>query len=133
MSRVFSVPTVLRMLPHDLLRAFLARLGHPDLPVPWDDLHARDPGPVVRALAALPAAAFDAVEAALHAVHDLACESGMAAIREAADPGDGGPPGPAAADMPDAGLYPRAVWAWLNHPDVVARAVLLHHVDHLTW
>src|SRR5215218_9915976 len=131
MSRVFSAALVLRQTSHALTRQVLARLGHLDLPVPWDDLPERDVDPILGAVRTLPRAAQDEVEGALRTVFDLACGSGVAAIREAAASlGEDALP----ADAPDdGGVYDLAAWAWVNHPRVVEVAGLFHQVDHLSW
>ncbi|MBN9523666.1 hypothetical protein J0H58_35005, partial [bacterium] len=72
MSRVFSAALVLRQTSHALTRHLLARLGHPDLPVPWDGLPERDVDPILAAVRTLPRPAQDDVEGALRTVFDLA-------------------------------------------------------------
>lgn len=130
MSRVFSVPTVLRMTANSLLRQFFDRIGHGHLDVPWDELRERDIQPVLDSLARLPRALFDRVEADLHSVFDLACESGINAILEAGAAGGDD----LAALMPrDGGAYGQAMWVWLHRRDVFDRASLFHQVDELSW
>lgn len=129
MSRVFSVPTVLRMTANSLLQQFFDRIGHAKLNVPWDKLRERDIQPVLDSLAAVPRTTFDRVEADLHSVFDLACESGINAILEAgASGGDD-----MAALMPGGGAYSQAMWVWLHRRDVFDRASLFHQVDDLSW
>ncbi len=131
MSRVFSIPTVLRMVPKRLVRQFLDHLGHAALDIPWDGLRERDINPIVEALEGLNATQFDAVESALRAVHGLSCDTGIAAILEAAEMSDDVAVG---ADMPaEGGLYERAMWAWLRSQEVVTRAALIHEVETLPW
>ena len=130
MSRVFSIRTVLRQTPNRLVRQLLERLGHTDLEVPWDELGERDVEPVVEQLNTLTVPEFDAVEGALHAVFDLACHTGVGAIREMRACETAGEPG---GELPDAGLYEQAVWAWLHWPTAVEQALVVHHVDHLSW
>jgi hypothetical protein len=122
MSRAFSIPTVLRMVPNCLLKEFFQRLGHGDLGVAWERLGEREIEPIVQALNALAPAQFDNVEAALHNVFDLACETGIAAIIEAGVLA-GDPDLPAAMPQ-EGGPYHKAMWAWLNRAEVVNRAVL---------
>jgi len=131
MSRAFSIPTVLRMVPNHLLKEFFARLGHGEVGVDWDELGEREVDPIIRAVNDLPAGAFDTVEASLHNVFDLACETGISAILEAGVlAGDDDLP----AVLPqDAGPYHKAMWAWLNRTEVVGRALLIHQVEHLAW
>jgi hypothetical protein len=131
MSRVFSAALVLRQTSHVLTRQLLARLGHPDLPVPWDGLPERDVDPVLAAVRALPRPAQDEVEGALRTVFDLACGTGVAAIREAAASlGEDALPPDAPAD---GGVYDLAAWAWIHRPRAVEVAGLFHQVDHLSW
>lgn len=130
MARVFSIATVVRRLPVPLLREFLTGLGHPDLTVDWGAFTSARPDPVVDALNALPDAAFDAVETAFHAAHDLACEAGAAALAEAAgvhldhDFADRVPA--------DSGLTERAVWALTHAPAVAELAGMIHYVEAVT-
>ncbi|MCL6503249.1 MAG: hypothetical protein K6T86_11225, partial [Pirellulales bacterium] len=42
MSRAFSIPTVLRMVPNCLLKEFFQRLGHGDLGIAWEGLGERE-------------------------------------------------------------------------------------------
>ncbi|HYH63971.1 MAG TPA: hypothetical protein VD866_04665 [Urbifossiella sp.] len=130
MSRVFSAALVLRQTSHAVTRQLLARLGHPDLPVPWDGLHERDVDPVLDAVRALPRAAQDDFEGALRTVFDLASAAGVAAIREAAGLGEDALP----PDAPhDGSVYDLAAWAWVHLPRAVEVATLFHQVDHLAW
>lgn len=131
MSRAFSIPTVLRMVPNTLLRAFFDRQGHGDLGVAWGNLTERETEPILEALDRLKRSDFDRIEAALRNVYELACESGINAIFEAATQcGDDD----LANEMPqDVGAYHQAMWAWLNRPDIVERALLVHQVDNLSW
>lgn len=129
MSRVFTLRTVLRQVPNRLLREVLARLGVPAHALAWDDLRERDVEPVVDALSTLPPGPYDAVEGTLHLIYDLACATGIAAVRETREAlgGDAG-------DLPDeASVYEQAAWAWLHWPEVAEQALLLHQVDRLSW
>jgi hypothetical protein len=131
MSRVFSIPTVLRMVPNHLLRQFFEQLGHAGLDIPWDDLGERDIAPIVSALSTLTSTQFDTVEGALRTIYDLACDTGIAAIFEAGELA--GDPDLRAAMPEEAGLYERAMWAWLNRGEIVDRAALIHRVENMTW
>jgi hypothetical protein len=130
MSRVFSIRIVLRQTPNRLTRQFLARLGHLDLEIPWDELGERDIEPIVDALNTLTGPEFDAVEGVLHAVFDLACATGVAAVREMRACLNDGELG----ELPqDAGLYEQVMWAWIHWPDAVEQALLIHQIDRLNW
>lgn len=131
MSRQFSIPTVLRMVPNDQLQEFFQRLGHGDLDIPWQEMGEREVGPMIKAIGGLTPHDQDKVEAELRSVFDLACESGTGAIFEAAiNCGDLSMP----ASMPhDTGPYAKAMWAWLNRPEAFSKATLIHQVEHLSW
>ena len=130
MTRYFSLPTVLRMTPKNLVRLFFDRLGHPLGDVPWDRLSPRQIQPILEAFQQLPATEQNAAEAALHNVFDLACENGLRAIHEAAEGVMGN-----AKDLAvpsDGGIYSTSIWTWIHYPDVFDRAMLLFEVDQLT-
>lgn len=131
MARTFSLATVIRGVDPPLLRRFVAHLGHEDLGIDWPAVRKRSPEPVLRALAKLGRKKLDAVEAAFHDVFDLGCETGVAAIYEAAGPLgiEPFPPDPAREPTP----YEQAILTAIHAPAVLARALTLHEVDHLTW
>lgn len=131
MSRVFSIPTFLRQTSNHLLRELLARLGHADLSIPWDDLQEKDIDPIHQALKSLTAAHFDDIEGQCRSLFDLACTTGLPAIREAAQAMECET---ILADLPqDAGLYDPVVWAWLHNDELVQLAGLIHRVENLSW
>lgn len=131
MSRQFSIPTVLRMVPNELLAQFFDRLGLGDLDINWAELGEREPEPIVKEISQLSRAQQDAIEGALRSVFDLACESGIDAIFEAAlKSGDWDLP----QSMPkDLGPYAKAMWTWLNRAKAFEKASLIHQVDSLSW
>jgi len=130
-SRQFSIPTVLRMVPNVLLREFFERLGHDQLDIAWAKHRERDIEPIVKTLSDLEREEQDRIEAALRNVFDLACESGINALLEAAVRcGDLSLP----ASLPsDVDAYGKAMWAWLNRPEAFEKALLIHQVQHLSW
>ncbi len=133
MSRVFSLSTVLRQVPHRLIREILTRFDLGVADIPWETLRERDIDPVIAVINTLPAGAFDAVEGALHAIFDLACPSGITAVREARE-AIGWTPREEVEDLPaEAGLYEQAAWAWLHGSAAFEQALLLHQFDRLTW
>lgn len=129
MTRHFSIPTILRMIPNGLLRAVFTRLGHPMHEVPWEKLPQRNIEPILRTLGLLAAAERDSLETVLHDVFDLACEHGSRAIREAVSSIAAEKP----PFLPDVGgPYCLATWTWLHYPVLFDRAMRLHEVDCLS-
>lgn len=125
MSR-FSIPTVLKSVPRDLLADFFETYGHERLvefchsspPVDPDDF-------MVLMECDLNQDQFDALEAGLHEVCDLACESGTNALIEAAfESGHFD----FAAELPDGGWYHKAMWCLINHKSVFIKALLIHEI-----
>jgi hypothetical protein len=84
MSRQFSIPTVLRMVPNVMLKAFFRRLGHDDDEFPWDKLGEREVQPMVKWISLLPRPDQNTIEVSLRQVFDLACHSGVEALFESA-------------------------------------------------
>jgi hypothetical protein len=131
MSRQFSIPTVLRMVPNELLARFFERLGMGTLDVPWEKLGEREINPILHGLSELSRAQQDAVESILRSIFELACETGIDAIFEAAaKSGD--------LDLPqqlpaEAGPYAKSMWTWLFRPEAFETASLIHQVENLTW
>ncbi len=131
MSRQFSLPTILRMVPNVLLREFFAQLGHGEFDPRWDELKEREIDPIVDYLNELPGIETNEVESALRSVFELACDSGFGAILEAAKH----------CGVTDLGLqapeelsvYGRAMWAWLYHRQAFDKAQMIHQVDSLSW
>ena len=131
MSRQFSIPTVLRMVPNRLLKDFFQRLGYGDLGIPWEQLGEREIEPVVKALSGMSRADQDRIEGEMRSVFDLACETGLGAIFEGAVRcGDC----KLSEVMPEElGPYGKSMWAWLNRPEAFEKAMLIHQVEHLSW
>ncbi len=84
MSKVFSLPTVLRQVPKTLLGRFFAKVNIPIPGVEWQTHRERDVQPLLTVLNALPNAEMVPVESELHAIHDLSCEVGVNALVETA-------------------------------------------------
>ena len=131
MSRQFSIPTVLRMVPNRLLKEFFQRLGHSDLGIPWDQLGEREIEPVIKVLSNMPRVEQDRIEGEMRSVFDLACESGLGAIFEGAV--RCGECNLSEAIPEELGLYGKSMWAWLNRPEAFEKALLIHQVEHLSW
>lgn len=129
MSR-FSIPTVLRGVPRELLKQFLLRYGHESLSEYCDAPNRADVDALVVEMELLPKDVFDRLEANLHEVCDLACETGLNAIIEAAfEEGHFD----FAAEVPDGGWYHKAMWVLLNHERVFTRALFIHEIDGFSY
>jgi hypothetical protein len=131
MSRAFSVHTILRQSPNRLLQEFFERLGCGGLGLAWETLGEHDVRPMVAALHALPLQTYDSVEAQLHGIFNLACNTGTHALHEAL--AACGHAAPAEALPQDVNAYGRALWAWLNARDVFDLATRIFQVEHFTW
>jgi hypothetical protein len=129
MTRHFSIPLVLRMVPKGLLRKFFAQMGHEFLEVPWEKIRPHEIETILAGLHRLPTAEQLTIETALQNVFELACENGRRAICEAK------------VEIqkqnrlmyyPDlASTYAMSVWIWLHYPQIFDRAMLLYEVDQL--
>jgi len=128
MSRHFSIPSVLRMVPNELLRRFFVQLPHPCYSIDWDRMGERQAEGLVNLLAMWPLDASEFVEGVLRNVFDLACESGLQALREAAS--DLGMFDRMKDAFLDGSLYYRAMRAWLEAPEVFEKAVVYHQIEH---
>ena len=115
MSRQFSIPTVLRSVPNVMLRECFERLGHADPELKWEQLRENEATPIRVSLEALPSAKFNIIESTLRSVYDLGCESGFAALREAAC--RCGVPNLGSLAPEDTTFYGKAMWAWLNYQE----------------
>lgn len=130
MSRHFTIPTMLRMTPNLLLKQFFERMGVRLLSLDWRKLGERQVDPIQTALGWNPAEEQARVQAALASVFELACAEGWQAILDAARELDEGNP---VTKLPeDACHYERAMWTWLNEPDLFAHASALQQFGNLT-
>ena len=131
MSRQFSIPTVLRMVPNSLLKAFFEELEHGDFDPCWPELKEREIDPILDYISDLPLDQMNKIEGVLRSVFDLACPSGFDALLEAGTH----------CDEPDLGsLVPEelsvqglAMWAWLNYREVFDKAQIIYQVEHMAW
>lgn len=133
MTRPFSIPTVLRMVPNDLLKQFLEDLGHGEFDPKWDELKKRDDivQPFLAYMDELPRPKYDELESGLHNVSDLASDGGFNALLEAGD----------ACRIPNLGtlvpedlcVWGRTMWVWLNHREIFDKAQILYQIEHMSW
>lgn len=129
MSRHFTIPTILKMTPNDLLQQLFFRLGHPLRCIDWLRLRDRQYQPLMSAIENLSREAQQQVESALAAVFELACEKGWQSILESAR--EVGDSEPVERFPEDACNYTRAIWTWLNRPEIFDQALLRIEVDAL--
>ena len=131
MTRQFSIPTVLRMVPNALLREFFEKQGHSEFDPKWSELREREIEPILAYLDELERAPLDEIESALRSVFDLSCDSGLEAILEAARHSGNAELGRVIPE--DLGVYGKAMWVFLNHRRIFDRAHTLHDVTHMSW
>jgi hypothetical protein len=130
MTRQFSIPTVLRMAPNVLLKELFAEMDYAQLGRDWEGMGERQIDPVQRAISMQPPEVQARIESEFRDLFDLACDSGIASICEAADLC-----GMInfAAQLPEEGLYHKVLWTRLHHPDVFERALRIHSFEVLNW
>ncbi len=130
MSRQFSIPTILRMLPNKLLERLFAERGYIQLRWNWKGLKERDVEKLQNAIKMQPAASKALIESDLRELFELACDSGMTSIIEAAL--QCGLPD-FADRMPEEGFYHRSIWTRLEYPAIFERALRLQNFEAISW
>src|SRR5262245_11347248 len=131
MSRQFSIPTVLRMAPNALLKELFTDMGYAEIDRDWEGLKEREIEPIQKAISEQTREAQDRIESELRELFELACDSGIDSILE----------GAAMSGMDDfvsqlpgdVGVYHKALWVRLHHPDVFGRALRIHSFEMLSW
>jgi len=131
MSRQFSIPTVLRMVPNALLQEFFEGLGHGDFDPCWPELKEREIDPILDYLGELPRERLNEIESALRSVFDLACDSGFDSMLEAGP--HCGEPNLGSLVPEDLSVYGKAMWVWLHRRPVFDKAQVIHQVEHMAW
>ena len=130
MSRVFSIPSVLRSTPNALLEGLFGTMGHQPDPG-WTRLKEHEIEPMRELLGRVPAGVRDEIESVLRSAFELACDSGFQALLAAA-PSCG--MSDLASLVPDGlSLQGRAMWTWIHHRAVFERGILLHQTEELPW
>ncbi len=127
MARHFSIPAVLRLIPNDLLERFFVQFRQNCYGVPWERMGEREAGQLVNLLRMWPDETREFIEGVRRNVFDLACESGQQALREAAD--DLGQRSLLSEALQTGTLYRRAMWAWLEAPEVFEKALAYHQIE----
>lgn len=130
-NRTFSLQTIIRKVPNELLGTFFERMGHGEFDPGWETLKKSDIDPIMEFLKSLPIKEQDKIESEFRNVFELACDTGLNAIVESATCyGEED----FASTIPDEfNPYGRAMWSWLNHPDAFSKAQAIHQVDTLSW
>ena len=129
MTRHFTIRKMLRMTPNRLLQDFFRRLGQQLLSVDWRRMPERCDEALMISVNLLPRDAHDEMEAALSAIHELACEAGVQTILEASKLSSRSD---FVSLLPQAGPYHIAMWTWLHFPSVFDQAALMQSVDTLS-
>lgn len=130
MARHFSLTSVLRQVPNDLLQRFFVQLPHPCYSINWNRMGQREAEGLVHLLNMWPDEARQFVEEVLRNVFDLACPSGNQALREAAI--DLGLLSKFQNAFAYGSLYQRAMWTWLEAPEVFEKALVYHQIERRT-
>jgi hypothetical protein len=132
MSRIFSIPTALRVFPRDLLGRFFSKLGQCEIAKSCGEKRGGIWHIHEAIIKVTSGQELDAIERHLHSLFDLACDTGLEAIYEAGlrdNPGR-----ELANEIPEeGGVYGKVMWVWLKYPKVIKDAATIHRVDHLTW
>ena len=131
MSRPFSLPTILRMVPNALLQQFFVNLGHEEFDPRWTDLKEKEIEPILDYLDELHRKQLDEVESGLRSVSDLASDGGFSALLEAGDAC--GVPVLGSLVPDDLSVWGRTMWLWLNHRNVFEKAQIIYQVEHMSW
>jgi hypothetical protein len=118
------------MTPNRLLKEFFSRLDHQLLSLDWRKVREHHVEPLLVAMSWLSREAQDEIESALAAIFELACESGCRSIVEVAH--QNGQNDVFGILARHACCYERAMWTWLNYPQVFEQATLIHQVENLT-
>ncbi len=123
----FSPPVFFLQVSNELLRTYFARRGELT-DFPWRRFTLGNCDPAFEAWCALPEGSREESESELRAVAELGTREGLALLVEQARL--------RGIDITRdidrlSGLWHRAFWVFVVHPDVFDAARQLHHVDHL--
>jgi len=124
----FNPRRVLRQISNPLLKEFFERQGHP-LDVDWPHLNNTQVDDIFDAWQRLPDAQRKAVEVAFHDVHEMADEDGIRVIIEEAQ-NHGEDLAPLLEPMES--RYDKAIWTFMNRPEVWNAAVRFAKADSLS-
>jgi hypothetical protein len=123
MNRFFSIPAILRLAPQPVLLRFFQKMGLDPRAVNWQNLSSGEVRPIIEAISRMTVAEQMAIENTLSQISELACDSGIAALREA---------GCKTCDMHLAeGPLCAAMQVWIDHPEIFELATILHTTEYL--
>ena len=127
MGRQYSPRSFLRQVPNHLLKAFFAQRDSL-VEILWELQRETEIGLIYDAWQALPATRRAEIDREFQAVHELACEAGVRALVE-----EGLFHGLHLAALLEQqeGFYHKAMWAFLNHPQIFNVASLFISADSL--
>ncbi|WP_417849393.1 hypothetical protein [Thalassoglobus sp.] len=128
MARHFSLPSVLRQVPNELLQRFFTQLPVPCYSIDWTRMGQRQAEHLVNLLRLWPSETREFVEDVLRNVFDLACDRGQQALREAAT--ELGESVLLDRTLSTGNLYHRTMRVWLDAPDVFEKGLVYHQIEH---
>lgn len=130
MARCYSLETMLRMVPRELLREYFLKVVSSDLGLDWSTLSRTNQKPIRRAIKRLKKTEQDLLERQLQTIFNLACRRGIESLQEAADLlGDK----TFLTDCHPGGAYAKAMWSFLNRDLVFQKALQLYTVTSARW
>ncbi len=128
MSHHFSMATVFRMTPYQVLGRFFIKLGL-NLPLDWEKVE--DMQPVQKAYQMLPPEDRERSENILKRITALACKEGYRALNEAAKLCDF--PKWEITHRKTATMYQKVIWTWMLYPEIVEKALTLLELDKIVY
>lgn len=131
MARTFSLSTFFRMVPHALLEAFFRKLQIDIALLSSGSLKQRDVAALLDFYFAQPSEVQNQVDRIFREVYELACATGFETLCYMAEclQADGWDD----VNIGNKTLYGKSLWAWLHYPEVFAKALELHKMEHDTW
>jgi hypothetical protein len=128
MSHHFSMATVFRMTPYQVLGRFFLKLGL-KMPLDWEKV--TDVQPLQSAYRLLPRDDQERTEDILKRITPLACKQGYRALNEAAKLCNF--PKWEVGHRKTATLYQKVIWTWMLYPHIVEKALTLFELDKIIY
>jgi hypothetical protein len=130
MARCYSLATMVRKVPSDLMEEFFEKEAKSDLGIDWSEIKKSKPEVVEVAFQELPQEKQDYLEQLLCTLHEVSCTRGLDALLEAATLlGDSS----VLREWIDGNHYAKVMWCYLNRPKVYQKAILLYRVTTAKW